>query len=143
MLARAFAILLVLAVSQAARAETDRNDPRAVSAVFLTAFKARDTATLATLVNRYNRKFFEEIAAEGESHPGYAEVFGGWRGAAADAWDGTTLELRFDGEQAVVRFGDIAADEVAVLVLSDEDGWAVADINSPDRADFEALPDSR
>lgn len=140
MIARILLMILAIAAAGPAVADTDRSDPRAVTDAFLTAYKARDLDALATLVNRYNRNLFEEIAAQGEAHPDYTEVFGGWRGEAADGWDGETLEVRYDGSQAVVRFADLSADETAVLVLDDENGWAVADINSPDRADYDALP---
>ena len=141
--ARRLVVILALAAPLPALADTDRSDPVAVSDAFLTAFKARDLDTLATLVNRYNRTLFDAIAAEGENHPDYAEVFSGWRGEAADAWDGETLELRYDDDQAWVRFGDISADETAILVLDDEDGWAITDINSPARADCDAKPATR
>lgn len=139
-LIRILALVLAFAMPLAAQADTDRGDPRAVSEAFLTAFQARDPATLATLVNQKNRPLFEAIAAEGESHPDYGEVFSGWRAEAADGWDGTTLEIRYAGEDAIVRFADLSADEIAVLVLENQDGWAIEDINSPDRASFEALP---
>lgn len=141
--ARSLVLILALAAPLPALADTDRSNPVAVSEAFLTAFKARDLDTLADLVTRYNRPLFEGIAAEGENHPDYGEVFSGWRGEAADAWDGETLELRYDDDQAWVRFGDLSAEETAVLVLSEEEGWAVTDINSPARAAFDARPATR
>ncbi len=142
-LARTLVLILLLAVPFAARADTDRSDPAAVAGAFLTAYQARDLPALAVLVNKHNQRMFDALAQGGKDHPAYAEVFSGWRAEAADAWDGATLETRYDGAQAVVRFGDMVAGETAVVVLSDEDGWAVTDINSPDRADFDALPTAR
>ena len=38
-------------------------------------------------------------------------------------------------------FHQMEGDEVAVFVLTNEDGvWGIEDINSPTRADFDAMP---
>lgn len=140
--ARVLLLLLVLLLPfPGSAADLDRSDPSAVAEAFLTAFKARDLEALPGLVNTYNQQVFAGIAEKGETHPDYAEVFTGWRADAVDAWDGTIDEVRYDGDDAVVLFGDMPGEEVAVLVLAKEaGGWAVSDVNSPDRADFVALP---
>ena len=121
-------------------ADLDRGDASATALAFLTAYKARDAAAMAPLVNAKNRELFTALAAEGEAHPAWGKVFGGWRWEAAEAAPGPVGVPRYseDGE-ALVPFHEMG-DEVAVVVLTREDGqWAMEDINSPDKASFEAL----
>jgi hypothetical protein len=123
----------------------DRTDARSTAQAVLQAYKARDLAALAGLSNAGNQQFFSEIAAQGEAHPRYASIFSGWRWDAVQAWDGALRDLRYRGaDEARVHFGDMQGDEIAVVVLEWEDGqWAFEDVNSPSRADYQALAADR
>lgn len=136
-------LLALVALSGAALAQIiDRTDAAATAEAFLTAYKARDLAAIAVVANENNQPLFAELARDGEPHPAYENVFSGWRAAAADGWDGTIGATRYDGRDAVVAFGELGDDEIAVVILTSEaGGWAVEDINSPSRASFEALPE--
>lgn len=134
------ALALVVALAGPAAA-LDRRDPADVTRAFLTAFQAQDLTAMAALVNANNRRLFEEIAAQGSSHPRWSDLFGGWRATAARAWTGALGAPRYRSGEAWVPFGSLAGGELAVLVLTEEDGgWAVEDINSPSREDVERLP---
>ena len=137
------ALGLAFAVSPVSAADPDRADPAATAAAFLTAYKARDAAAMAPLVNAKNHELFTALAAQGEAHPAWPKVFGGWRWEAAQASSGTTGPARYtETDEALVPFHDMC-DEIAVIVLTGEDGrWAMEDINSPDKATFEALSET-
>jgi len=123
----------------------DRADAIATAQAILVSYQTRDLARLATLANANNRPLLQELAAQGERHPRYAELFRGWRWEAVERWDGAVGDVRYqDRDEALALFGQIAPDEVAVVVLTWEaGGWAFEDINSPGRASFEALPRDR
>lgn len=124
-----------------AAAEVDRSDPVATAQAFLTAYKARDLAVMAELVNQTNKRDFTELAEQGESHGMYKGVFSGWRWEAATSAPDTVGEVRYRRDEAVVFLTDMPGDEVAVLVLTSDAGvWGIEDINSPSPADFAALP---
>ncbi|WP_108660306.1 hypothetical protein [Acuticoccus kandeliae] len=138
------AILMMtgLAAGPASAADIDRTDPAATAEAFILAFKARDLQALAALVNEENREFFAALAEKGEAHRGYDDVFTGWRAEAADAWDGAMADARYEkADEVFVPFGPMDGDEVTVIVLTKEDiGWAVEDVNSPDRARLMEMP---
>lgn len=121
-----------------------RIDPAEAARAILTAYRARDLAALARSATADNRALLQEIAAQGEAHPRYRSVFGGWRTAAVQAWDGRVGEVRYrdlrDGPrgtvEAQVAFGR-SADEVFVVTLELRGStWLFEDINSPTPADF-------
>ena len=139
---RVFIALILSCFAFAAMAEdVDRDDPAATAAAFLAAYQSRDLVAMAPLMNANNREFFDSLAAQGESHPRYRSIFKGWRWDAVTAWGGALGETRYKDGEAVVLFGEMSADEVAVVVLTREaEGWAVEDVNSPSPDDFTSLP---
>lgn len=126
-------IAVVLSMTPAQSADLDRTDPAAVAVAFLNAFKAKDVIAMAPLSNETNREMFTSLAAEGEAHKAYNDVFSGWRFDSAVAWDGTVQPTRYkENGEAVVAFHQMPDDEVAVIVLTKENGiWGIEDINSP------------
>ena len=123
----------------------DRTDAAATTRAVLVAYQNRDLARLATLANATNRPLLQELAAQGERHPRYAELFRGWQWEAVERWDGAVGDVRYRGrDEALALFGQPGPDEVAVVVLTWEaGGWAFEDINSPSRESFEALARGR
>ncbi len=136
----ALPLLLALIVALPAQA-LDRTDPAATAEAFLTAFAEKDLATMAALVNSNNEKMFRELAEEGESHKRYKSIFSGWRWEAGQKWSDASGETRYKGDEAVVFIAAMSANEVAVVVLTLEEGqWAVEDINSPSPERYNSLP---
>lgn len=139
--ALAAAFFMMVAAGVASAQPLDRGDPAAVAEAFLAAYQRRQLEALPNLVNAKNRPVFDAMAAQGASHPAYSRVFSGWRAEVVDAWDGQLGPLRESGGEILAPFLEISADEIAVVVLQNEDGlWLVEDVNSPQRTDFEALP---
>lgn len=138
----AFPLMALLIAMPAGADEIDRQDPTATAVAFLTAYKARDVVAMAPLSNETNRKMFTALANEGKQHKAYDNVFGGWRWTAAQAWTGDVGTVRYNkGGHALVPFGEKDGEVFVVVLTSDDDGiWGLEDINSPDKADFEALP---
>jgi len=133
--------LIVMSGPAAIADEIDRSDPVATAQAFLMAFKTKELATMAELVNSSNKEMFEELAVEGKTNRGYKEVFGGWRYEAALAATSVSEPLKYNRRgEGVVMFHQMEGDEVAVFVLTNEDGvWGIEDINSPSVADYDAL----
>ncbi|XWN29149.1 MAG: hypothetical protein ROR55_16720 [Devosia sp.] len=132
----------VLLIGSHAFADTDRDDPGATAQAFLTAYKARDLAAMAPLMNKVNQEMFQELAAQGAEHPRYDSIFSGWRAEAVDGWTGTLGTVRYNNDQALVPFAE-ANDETMIVVLDREDGgWAVEDVNSPSTGRFNRFPTS-
>ena len=134
--------LIVMNGPSAVATDIDRTDPVATAQAFLLAFKTKDLVKMAELVNSSNKEMFEELAAEGEANRGYKEVFGGWRYEAAVAASGVSDTVKYNRRgEGVVMFHKLEGDEVAVFVLTNEDGiWAIEDINSPGTAQYDDLP---
>jgi len=130
----------LLAVAMPAIA-LDRTDPAVTAEAFVTAYKARDLAAMAELVNRTNEDLFRELAEQGETHRRYKSIFSGWRWEAGQKWSQASGETRYKGGDAVVFIAPMSGNEVAVVVLTFESGmWAVEDINSPSLERFQSLP---
>ena len=120
-------------------AEIDRTDPAATAQAFLTAYRAKDVKAMAPLANKTNEKFFNELAAQGETHKAFNDVFSGWRWEAMQLSD-TVGEVRYDKRGAMVFVGAMPGDEVGVIALTKDDGiWGIEDINSPSPADFQGM----
>ncbi len=132
---------ILFSVGSAHAGDLDRTDPAATAKAFLMAFKAKDVAAMAPLTNTKNRDMFSALAKDGDKHPAYDEIFGGWRFEAVEKWDGTVEPTRYDDRgRAIVGFATIG-DEVAVVVLTkDGDDWGLEDINSPSKQRFDELP---
>jgi hypothetical protein len=141
------ALLVVFSASAASLTgqTVDRTDPSATAAAVLSAYQAREVEALAPLANRDNRELLLELSAQGEQHPRYQSIFSGWRWDAVHAWDGVLGEVRYrNAAEALVSFAELGPDEIAVVVLTwEEGGWAFEDVNSPSRARFEALNKTR
>jgi hypothetical protein len=123
----------------------NRTDPSATAAAVLNAYQAQDLEALAPLANRDNRELLHELAEQGDQHPRYRSIFSGWRWDAVHSWDGVLGELRYrNANEALVSFAVLGPDEVAVVVLTwEEGGWAFEDVNSPSLTSFEALKKTR
>ena len=136
-------IAMALLIAPAHAGEIDRTDPSATAIGFLTAFKAKDVVAMATFSNAENKEMFDDLAANGEASKVYKNVFKGWRFESASAWDGSVGEVRYRKGQAIVPFHEMEGDEVAVVVLTKENGvWGLEDINSPSKSRLESLPTS-
>lgn len=121
----------------------DRSNARMTAMAILQAYKTRDLIMLAGLSRELNRNIFSELVKLGEDHPRYKSIFTGWRWQAAQAWPGQVGEVRYRGtsgsETARVKFGEVGPDRIVVVTLIWENGkWCFEDINSADRATFEA-----
>lgn len=128
--------------THAQNAVIDTTDPAAVAQQFLTAFKAKNIERMVLMMSPKNMETFGDVATQGESHPLWKQIFGGWRYEAVRSWNGEMFPPRFpDPNTIVVPFAEAASGEVAVLVMLQNQGhWGVDDINSPSVADLEALP---
>lgn len=122
-------------------------DPWARAEEFALAFQYRDLVAVAQRVAPSNAALFEEIARNGAAHPAFEEVYGGWRAAAIDAWEGGPVDRRYAHTGwALYALGpaDPTDETVAFLVLVEEDGvWSVGDVDRLDVAAFAALPTER
>ncbi len=125
----------------------DRSDAEVTGRTLLTAYRGRDVIALAGLTTQHNREIMAEMAAQGEKHPRYESIFGGWRWQAVQDWDGETVEVRYrhyvgsaiDQYEANVNFGRLTQDELLTVVLIWEDGkWCFEDVNTPAADDFYA-----
>jgi hypothetical protein len=130
------------AAEQADGDGVDRTDAVATATAILEAYKAADFARLAEFCAGDNLEMMQEFAEQGEDHPRYDSMTEGWRWDAVQAFSGDAGPVRYwhRGEQveAQVKFGEIAADEIAVVVLHWTDGqWVFEDVNSPSPAMFE------
>lgn len=124
----------------------DRSDPWAVAERFVLAAQYRDLTAMAQRTAAANRILFGEIARTGGAHLLWETVFGGWRGEAIDAWSGEAAATRFSHTGwALYALTPPAEDGlITFLVLVEEDGgWVVGDVNQLDLAAFEALPTER
>ena len=123
----------------------DRTDAAATAVAVLTAYQQKHLAELATLCTTGNRDIFVELADQGEKHPRYRSIFSGWRWESLANWDGQIGEVKYRNDKtAVVKFGEIGAKEVAVVVLEWADNiWCFEDINSPNKSNFESLKNTR
>jgi hypothetical protein len=135
---------LVIASNDAKAADgtVDMKDPVAVAKAVLTAYKGKDLKTLSTLSLDVNKGFFSEMAENGEDHPRYGSIFGGWRWDAVKSWDGKTADARKADEETVqVKFHKMEGNEIAVVVLmkGKNGDWLFEDVNSPSASTFEAL----
>lgn len=136
------AILAIVAVAITAPANADaidRSDPVATAQAFLTAYRAKDVNAMAVLANQTNEDFFGELAAKGEAHEAFNDVFSGWRWEAMNLSD-KVGEVRYDNRGAMVFVSEMPGDEVGVIALTNDNGvWGIEDINSPTPADFNAM----
>ena len=135
-------LALAMAFPTAFAADVDRSSAHATAQAFLTAYKAKDLAMMAELVNQSNKKFFNKLAKEGEASSGYKEVFSGWRWKVAVGATEVSDEIRYNKRgEALMMFSEMPSNEVAVFVLTNEAGvWGIEDINSPTPAEFAAMP---
>ncbi|RAI00619.1 hypothetical protein DLJ53_15285 [Acuticoccus sediminis] len=140
-----FGFFLALGLAGAALAQgVDRSDPAMVATRFVDAYKARDLAAMAPLMDANNADFFAELAAEGRAHPAYGRVFSGWRADAIDAANGVSGAARVRREGEVwVPIGQSGGEIFVVALTAEENGWGVEDILSPGAADFDVLPIAR
>lgn len=134
---------IALLIAPAYADEIDRTDPSATAIGFLKAFKAKDVVAMAEFSNAENKEMFDDLAANGEASKVYNNVFRGWRFESASAWDGSVGQVRYRKGDAIVPFHEMEDDEIAVVVLTKENGvWGLEDINSPSKSRLESLPTS-
>jgi hypothetical protein len=125
----------------------------------LDGYRGQDVAVIAVHTNQTNREFFAGLIAGSEDRE---DLFGGWRGLAATAWDGETLPARFtigyDGDrEAIIPFavetptgtaslasGSAEVYLVIVLTLDDaaDTSWGFEDVNRYRAEDYQGLDDS-
>lgn len=134
---------MALLIAPAHAGDIDRSDPAATAIGFLKAFKSKDVVAMATFSNAENKEMFDDLAANGEASKAYKNVFKGWRFESALAWNGKVGDVRYRKGDAIVPFHEMEGDEVAVVVLTMENGvWGLEDINSPSKSRLESLPTS-
>jgi len=117
--------------------------PQEVAKQILAAYKARDHARLLALSNATNQPIMKQLAEQGEKHPRYKSIHGGWRARTVESWNGRLGDVRYPSptEAWVAYQTDERGDEVFVVVLTLEDGkWLFEDINSPSKERFEKAP---
>ncbi|UOM34555.1 hypothetical protein [Acuticoccus sp. I52.16.1] len=134
--------VLALGLAGMVQAQDTRSaTPETMTLAFIEAYKARDLAAILPLMNDNNRAYLTKVAARGEDHPTYRDIFTGWRAEAVDAATGPTGDTRYrPGGEAMVPIG-AAGDEVFVVAFTRAgDVWGIEDVLGPDAQDFEALP---
>ena len=131
--------------SELKEAPVDRTAAAATAVAVLKAYQQKHLAELSTLCTVDNQDLFKELAEQGEQHPRYRSIFSGWRWESVANWDGRIGEVRYRNDKtALVKFGEIGAREVAVVVLEWVDGaWCFEDVNSPNKSSFESLKNTR
>lgn len=123
--------------------EPDRHDPAAVAGAVLTAYKGKDFKAMAALGTEGTAKICLELAEQGEKHPRYNSLFSGSRWEAVQAWDGTTLIVRYRDHgghaDAIVGFHKLGEEIAYVLLHEGENGFAFDDVKKIDIAKFEQM----
>jgi hypothetical protein len=94
-----------------------QTDARSVACSVLEAYRARNLEALAALSHGKNAKLFREISEEKEVHWRWNSLFVGPRWQAVQAWDGMTLDARYESGGAVVAFSRMDGDHWAVVRL--------------------------
>lgn len=127
--------------------EPDRHDASAVAGAVLKAYKAKDFKALAALSTEGTAKICLELAEQGEKHPRYNSLFGGSRWEAVQAWDGSTLLVRYRDHgghaDAVVGFHKSGEDMVYVLLHEGKDGFAFDDVKKIELAKFDQMSEKK
>jgi hypothetical protein len=123
-------------------AKVDRTDPAAVARAVLTAYKAKDLATVAEFCDVRQQKLLRDVAAQGDKHPSYAKIFSTYPWPVIEKWQGDVGEVRYTtADEAYVVMGEPSPEDLQTLVLKKVDGkWCYADIQTPEAKDFKALP---
>lgn len=123
--------------------EPDRHDPAAVAAAVLKAYKAKDFKAMAALGTEGTAKICLELAEQGEKHPRYNSLFSGARWEAVQAWDGTTLLVRYRDHgghaDAIVGFHKLGEEIAYVLLHREKEGFAFDDVKKIELAKFEQM----
>jgi hypothetical protein len=125
-------------------AGVDRHDVAGVARAILEAYKAQNFERLASLADGGTAKLIREIGQQKEQHPRWKSLFAGARWEAVQKWDGKTLSVRYDDDDAVAAFLKLDDTNWAVVRLHghDHDGkveWFFEDVNRMDEAKFKAL----
>ncbi|MEN8155294.1 MAG: hypothetical protein ABFR75_14865 [Acidobacteriota bacterium] len=120
--------------TEPAEVKVDYTIPEDVAMAALKAYKAEDVNTLMILSRPDIAERIKKMIDAGKLEDIKKRSFDKtkWRSKSVAAWDGKLHETKKRGEKIRIRYGNIGANEVAVVELANVDGkWYFEDLKSP------------